>query len=84
MIEILTKPRRELSVTLPVRMDNGSSQEFTGYRVQHNNARGPFKGGLRYHPQVSLNEIQSIIDVDDVEVCNGGDTLWWCKGWDHL
>ncbi|MBI0582685.1 MAG: Glu/Leu/Phe/Val dehydrogenase [Methanomassiliicoccus sp.] len=60
MIGLLTRPKRELTVHFPVRMDDGSLEMFTGYRVQHNNARGPCKGGIRYHPQVSLDEVRAL------------------------
>ena len=50
-------PRRSLIVSLPVRMDNGEVKYFEGYRVHYNTARGPAKGGIRYHPNVNLNEI---------------------------
>jgi len=59
-LEVLKKPMREVIVHLPVRMDDGSIRVFTGYRVQHNNARGPFKGGIRYHPKVTLDEIRAL------------------------
>ena len=48
--EMLRRPWRELQVQVPVRMDDGRIEVFTGYRVQHNGARGPYKGGVRYHP----------------------------------
>jgi glutamate dehydrogenase (NAD(P)+) len=51
---------RELSVQVPVRRDDGSLSVFIGYRVQHNGARGPFKGGLRYHPEVDLDEVRAL------------------------
>jgi glutamate dehydrogenase (NAD(P)+) len=57
---ILRHPRRELAVALPVRMDTGDIQVFTGYRVQHNIALGPTKGGLRYHPDVTLDEVRAL------------------------
>jgi glutamate dehydrogenase (NAD(P)+) len=60
MIEILTKPKRELTVNFPVRMDDGSIRVFTGYRVQYNYARGPCKGGVRYHPNVTLSEVRAL------------------------
>lgn len=60
MVEVLKSPKRELSVNFPVRMDNGSVRVFTGYRVQHNEARGPFKGGIRYHPQVDIDEVRAL------------------------
>ncbi len=56
----LRQPERVLSVTVPVRMDNGRIQCFTGYRVQHSTARGPAKGGIRYHPDVTLEEVQAL------------------------
>jgi glutamate dehydrogenase (NAD(P)+) len=60
MIEFLTKPKREFATNFPVRMDDGTVKMFTGYRVQHNSARGPCKGGIRYHPQVSLDEVRAL------------------------
>ncbi|WP_054857558.1 Glu/Leu/Phe/Val dehydrogenase [Vulcanisaeta sp. JCM 16159] len=54
--EILSRPQRIITVNIPVRMDNGKIQVFTGYRVQHNNALGPYKGGIRFHPEVTLEE----------------------------
>ena len=51
---------RELTVNFPVRMDDGDVQMFTGYRVQHNLARGPAKGGIRYHPRVTLDEVKAL------------------------
>jgi len=56
--ELLKRPKKELTVNFPVRMDGGETKIFTGYRVQHSNVRGPFKGGVRYHNEVSLDEIR--------------------------
>jgi len=53
-------PERILHVNLPVRMDNGHIQSFAGYRVQHSTARGPAKGGIRYHPGVTLDEVKAL------------------------
>jgi glutamate dehydrogenase (NAD(P)+) len=58
--EVLRKPKRELTVNFPVRLDDGSIQMFTGYRVQHNITRGPAKGGIRYSPHVSLDEVRAL------------------------
>jgi len=58
--QILAHPKRQLTVSLPVKMDNGKTQVFTGYRVQYNDARGPFKGGIRYHPGVTLDEVKAL------------------------
>jgi glutamate dehydrogenase (NAD(P)+) len=59
----LITPRRELRVQIPVEMDNGELHSFIGYRVQHNRARGPMKGGLRYHPEVDLDEVRSLASL---------------------
>ena len=58
--QILRKPKRELIVNFPVTMDDGSVQVFTGYRVQHSMSRGPGKGGIRYHPDVTLDEVRAL------------------------
>ena len=58
--EYLRHPQKELTVNFPVRMDDGRERIFTGFRVQYNNARGPYKGGIRYHPDVSLNEVRAL------------------------
>lgn len=57
---ILSQPKNELIVNFPVRMDNGEYKLFKGYRVQHNNILGPYKGGIRYHEMVSLDEIKAL------------------------
>jgi glutamate dehydrogenase (NAD(P)+) len=56
----LRVPKRELTVYFPVKMDDGSIQMFTGHRVQHNLARGPAKGGIRYHPDVTIDEVRAM------------------------
>ncbi|MEO9295912.1 MAG: Glu/Leu/Phe/Val dehydrogenase [Nitrososphaera sp.] len=60
MHQILAHPKRVLTVSIPTRMDNGEIQVFTGFRSQHNDARGPYKGGIRYHPQVSIDEVKAL------------------------
>ncbi len=60
MRAILRKPKRELIVNFPVRRDNGDIEMFTGYRVQHNITRGPAKGGIRFSPEVSLDEVRAL------------------------
>ncbi len=57
---ILTQPKNEVIVNFPVKMDSGEVRLFKGYRVQHNNLLGPFKGGMRYHPQVSLDDVKAL------------------------
>ena len=58
--ERLKLPQRSLIVSVPVRMDDGRVEVFTGYRVQHDTARGPSKGGIRYHPEVNLGEVAAL------------------------
>ena len=58
--QILRTPKRILEVSLPTKMDNGQVKVFTGYRVQHNISRGPGKGGIRYHPNVTLDEVKAL------------------------
>src|SRR6266513_404806 len=60
MRAILRKPKRELIVNFPVRMDNGDVEMFTGYRVQHNINRGPAKCGIRFRHEVSLDEVRAL------------------------
>ena len=57
---ILSEPENEIIVNFPVRMDDGRLQVFTGYRIQHNNVMGPYKGGLRFHPMVDLDEVKAL------------------------
>jgi glutamate dehydrogenase (NAD(P)+) len=58
--KILTHPKRQIAVSCPVQMDNGEIEVFTGYRVQYNITLGPAKGGIRYHPDVSLDEVTAL------------------------
>jgi glutamate dehydrogenase (NAD(P)+) len=60
LAEILKHPKRQLTVSIPIRMDDGRVRVFEGYRVQHNVARGPAKGGIRYHPNVTLDEVKAL------------------------
>jgi len=60
MRAVLFAPERTVQVSMPVRMDNGSIKVFQGYRVQFSSARGPYKGGLRYHPEVDMEEVKSL------------------------
>jgi glutamate dehydrogenase (NAD(P)+) len=60
MRDVLRYPKRELIVHFPVKMDGGMLWVFTGYRVQHNNSLGPSKGGIRYHPSVTLDEVRAL------------------------
>ena len=60
---LLRMPKREITVEVPVEMDDGRIETLVGYRVQHNNARGPMKGGLRYHPEVDLDEVRALASL---------------------
>ena len=60
IIERMNSPERSLLVSLPVKMDDGRVKTFYGYRVQHNTAMGPGKGGIRYHPDVNLGEVSAL------------------------
>ncbi|MEX2171472.1 MAG: Glu/Leu/Phe/Val dehydrogenase dimerization domain-containing protein [Pirellulales bacterium] len=63
MRTLLGEPMREVTVQIPVEMDSGELRCFMGYRVQHNRARGPMKGGIRYHPEVDLDEVRSLASL---------------------
>jgi glutamate dehydrogenase (NAD(P)+) len=60
---LLLTPRREVRVELSIRLDDGTLGNFIGYRVQHDDSRGPYKGGLRYHPEVDLDEVRSLASL---------------------
>jgi len=60
MLQILSNPKRILTVSIPTKMDDGSIRVFTGFRSQHNDARGPYKGGIRYHPDVTIEEVKAL------------------------
>ncbi|MDQ1445420.1 MAG: glutamate dehydrogenase [Acidimicrobiaceae bacterium] len=63
LYEVLKTPYREIDVQVPVRMDNGELRTFRGYRVQHNGARGPYKGGMRYHATADLEEVRALASL---------------------
>ncbi|MGH7565203.1 MAG: Glu/Leu/Phe/Val dehydrogenase dimerization domain-containing protein, partial [Gemmatimonadota bacterium] len=60
---LLKTPYREMRVEVPVRMDDGRLEVLIGYRVQHNGARGPYKGGIRFHPSADLDEIRALASI---------------------
>ena len=67
---VLKKPKRSLIVSVPIKRDNGEIEVYTGFRVQHNDARGPYKGGRRYHPDITLEEGTALAMW----------TTWKCEG----
>ena len=60
---LLRTPFREVKVSVPVQMDDGSLRVFNGYRIQHSGARGPAKGGIRYHPSVNAGEMEALAEI---------------------
>ena len=60
---LLLAPQAEHHVSIPVELDNGELQVFSGYRIQHNSARGPMKGGLRYHPTVDPDDVRALASL---------------------
>ena len=63
MRRLLLTAKREVQVQIPLERDSGELTTFIGYRVQHNDSRGPLKGGLRYHPQVDLDEVRALASL---------------------
>ncbi len=80
IFEQLKNPERILQFSFPVTMDNGSVKVFEGYRVQYSSARGPYKGGLRYHPQVNLDEVKALAFWMTVKCAVVGVPLGGSKG----
>ena len=70
--EILKSPQRVLEVTFPVKLDDGTVKTFTGDRSQHNNAVGPYKGGVRFHPHVNLDEVKALSIWMTIKCCVAG------------
>ena len=60
LVRVLAECKKAVEVSIPVSMDDGSTRVFTGYRVTHNSARGPSKGGIRYHADVTLDEVKAL------------------------
>ena len=75
-LEMITTPWREIVVSCPIKMDNGDTKVFSGYRIQHNAVRGPYKGGVRYHPDADqplyvqriMPEIKIIKEIHEKEL----------------
>src|SRR6056297_2823977 len=60
IVETLKNPQRIIELNLSIRMDNGDLKTFKAFRVQHSDVRGPFKGGVRFHPEVNIGEVKSL------------------------
>ncbi len=80
MRQVILLPERELTVSLPIRRDDGSIAVFTGYRVQHSSARGPHKGGIRYHPQVDMDEVRALATLMTLKCALANIPLGGAKG----
>lgn len=59
----LRQPDRDIRISIPVKMDNGSIKIFEGYRVQYNNTMGPYKGGIRFHQDTEINEVKAVLFI---------------------
>ena len=77
---ILSQPKNEIIVNFPVRMDNGEYKLFKGYRIQHNNVQGPYKGGIRYHEEVKLDEVKALAMLMTIKCALVGLPLGGAKG----
>jgi glutamate dehydrogenase (NAD(P)+) len=84
VVEQLITPSREMRVECTIRMDNGSIGTFTGFRVQHDNSRGPFKGGLRYHHEVDLDEVRALASLMTWKTAVVGVPFGGAKGGIHV
>lgn len=78
-LDIVSNPKRVLDVSIPVKMDNGEIKVFQGYRSQHNDSRGPFKWGIRFHPDVSLDEVKALSVWMSLKVAVVDIPLGWGK-----
>ena len=58
--DLLRQPSREFHITIPIKMDDGTAKIFQGFRIQHNDARGPAKGGIRFHPQETADTVRAL------------------------
>ena len=82
--KVLRSTSMEVTVHIPVQLDDGRLEVFTGYRVQHSLARGPAKGGIRFAPDVTLDEVRALSIVDDLEMRRGQHSLRRRQGRRHL
>lgn len=79
--ELISHPRRIIEVNIPVRMDDWNIKTFTGYRSQHNNARGPYKWWIRFHQNVDISEVKALSMWMTFKCAVVDIPLWWWKGW---
>src|SRR3989344_2855433 len=79
-VELLKTPQKVYKKTLSVKMDNGKTKSFEAFRSQHNNARGPFKGGVRFHPNVSEDEVKALSTWMSIKCAVAGIPYGGAKG----
>ena len=77
---VLRSSYREVQVQIPIRLSDGRTHVFSGYRVQHNGARGPYKGGIRYHPEVDLDEVRALATLMSWKTAIAGIPFGGAKG----
>jgi glutamate dehydrogenase/leucine dehydrogenase len=77
---VLSTPKRIMEVSIPVRLDNGELRVFSGFRVQHNDSAGPYKGGIRFHPQVNMDEVKALATLMTLKCAVAGIPLGGAKG----
>ncbi|MEJ7790258.1 MAG: Glu/Leu/Phe/Val dehydrogenase dimerization domain-containing protein, partial [Thermoleophilaceae bacterium] len=77
---VLRSPYREVKVQLPVKLADGRIHVFSGFRVQHNGARGPYKGGIRFHPEVNLDEVRALAELMTWKTAIAGVPFGGAKG----
>jgi glutamate dehydrogenase/leucine dehydrogenase len=77
---ILSSPKRIMEVSIPVRLDNGELKVFSGFRVQHNDSAGPYKGGIRFHQQVNMDEVKALATLMSLKCAVAGIPLGGAKG----
>src|SRR5918992_5211137 len=77
---VLRSSYREVQVQIPIKLSDGHTHVFSGYRVQHNGARGPYKGGIRYHPEVDLDEVRALASLMTWKTAIAGIPFGGAKG----
>jgi glutamate dehydrogenase (NAD(P)+) len=78
--QVFWEPYREVSVQIPIKMSDGKTQVFHGYRIQHNGARGPYKGGIRFHPEVDIDEVRALASMMTWKTAIAGVPFGGAKG----
>jgi glutamate dehydrogenase (NAD(P)+) len=78
--KVFWEPYREVSVQIPIKMAGGQTEVFTGYRIQHNGARGPYKGGIRFHPEVDIDEVRALASMMTWKTAIAGVPFGGAKG----